>query len=205
VQKAATIEVMTDAAPTTRPVAILIRGLPGSGKSYLAAALQQALGPDSVVMLDPDATDYQSPTYKDHVQAQTAEGVDPKLHAYRFLREQAYRGIRDHKIIIWNQPFTNLEIFQKMTDRLQEHAAENNTSLPILVIEVVADPAVAKERVEARKRVGGHGPSDATFARFVSEYTTASPLGYTTLPVDGEADVAASIASILQTLENSTP
>ncbi len=189
-----------DYSQLNHPILVLVRGLPGSGKSYLADALQQAIGADAVVMLDPDATDYDSQAYKDHVAAQTAEGVDPKLHAYRFLREQAYQGIRDHKVIIWNQPFTNLEIFQKMVDRLQTHAAENNTSLPMLVVEVAADPAIAKERVEARKHDGGHGPSEATFARFAREYATASPLGYTTLSVNGQADVAASVASIIDAL-----
>lgn len=189
---------MTD---SSHPTLILIRGLPGSGKSYVAAALQQAIGSERVVMLDPDATDYKSAAYKAHVEAQTAEGVEPKLHAYRFLREQAYQGIRDHKVVIWNQPFTNLEIFQKMVDRLQTHAAENGTSLPMLVVEVAADPATAQARVETRKQAGGHGPSENTFARFTREYTTAAPLGYTTLSVDGKADVATSVAAVQNALE----
>lgn len=186
---------------TLHPTLILIRGLPGSGKSYLSAALQQVLGPERVVMLDPDAIDYESVTYKAHVEAQTAEGVDPKLHAYRFLREQAYQGIRDHKVIVWNQPFTNLEIFQKMVDRLQTHAAENGTSLPMLVVEVAADPTTAQARVEARKQAGGHGPSENTFARFTREYTTAAPLGYDTVSVSGEADISGSVATILTALD----
>jgi adenylate kinase family enzyme len=185
----------------THPLLVLIRGLPGSGKSYLAAELQRKIGTQTVVMLDPDATDYDSPAYLAHTKALTAEGVDPKLHAYRFLRAQAYQGIEDHKVIIWNQPFTNLEIFQTMIGRLQDHAAENNTTLPLLVVEVEVSAETAKARVLQRKQAGGHGPSENTFARFMREYTTASSLGYPTVQVSGDADTTESVTTIMQALE----
>lgn len=182
------------------PILVLIRGLPGSGKSYVASALYDALGKDSVIMLDPDATDYESTAYKQHVEQATAEGVDPKLHAYRFLRAQAYRGIETGKIILWNQPFTNLEIFQKMIDRLQTHALEHNRHLSICIVEVEIDPATAKERIQKRKRAGGHGPSEATFVRFASDYASFAHLGFETVHINGAADVKSSVASILNTL-----
>jgi hypothetical protein len=183
------------------PILIFVRGLPGSGKSYLALELQKAIGEDKVVMLDPDATDYKSREYLEHVKAQTAEGVDPALHPYRFLRAQAYQGIADHKVIMWNQPFTNLEIFNKMIDRLRTHAAEHKTELPILVVEVEVDPATAKERVAKRKQAGGHGPSDATFARRVGDYTSLVAHGYNVVVVHGEDDVAASVATVMAALQ----
>lgn len=184
------------------PTLIIVRGLPGSGKTYLAAELIKALGQDEVVMLDPDATDYDSPAYAEHTKALAADGVDPKLHAYRFLRAQAHRGIETHKTIIWNQPFTNLEIFNKMVANLRGHAAEHNTQLPILVVEVEVDPAIAKGRVAERKQQGGHGPSDQTFARRVDDYTSFAPYGYATVSVRGDEDVTASVSRVLQALQD---
>lgn len=184
----------------SHPILIVVRGMPGSGKSYLAAELQKSLGPDEVVVLDPDATDYESEVYKEHVKVQMAEGVDPKLHAYRFLRAQAYDGIVAHKVVIWNQPFTNLEIFNKMVDRLRTHAAEHHTRLPILVVEVEIDPEVAKERVQQRKRDGGHGPSDNTLAQRISDYKSFADEGYDTVTVHGEDDVSVSVSVILKAL-----
>jgi len=184
-----------------RPTLILIRGLPGSGKSYIAKALQKALGEDSVVMLDPDATDYNSKAYAAHTKALTEEGVDPKLHAYRFLRAQAHNGIAAHKIIIWNQPFTNLEIFNKMIANLEGYAAEHHTSLPILVAEVEVDHRVAKERITRRKQEGGHGPSDNTFTRFTNDYFSFREHGYTTVALRGDDDVAMSVAAVVQALD----
>jgi predicted ABC-type ATPase len=184
------------------PLLIVVRGIPGSGKTYLAEELRTALGADNVVMLDPDATDYDSKEYQAHTQSLTAEGVDPKLHAYRFLRGQAYDGIADHKIIIWNQPFTNLEIFHKMVGRMHDQAAACNTTLPILVVEVVIDDKIAKARVAKRMQAGGHGPSDATFERFVRDYATFANEGYDTVTVQGEDDRAASVAKIVQAAES---
>ncbi len=105
---------------------ILVRGLPGSGKTYLSAELQKAIGEHQVVMLDPDATDYTSQEYIDHTNALTIDGVDLALHPYRFLRCKAYKAIASKTMVIWNQPFTNLEIFNKMVARLQDHAFEHN-------------------------------------------------------------------------------
>lgn len=182
------------------PILILMRGLPGSGKSYLANALHEALGKDTVVVLDPDATDYESAAYKAHTTQLTQEGVDPKLHAYRFLRAQAYAGIEAGKIILWNQPFSNVEIFQKMIDRLQTHANEYNRKLSILIVEVELDAETARARVEKRKQTGGHGPSESTFLRFVSSYSSFAHLGFKVVRIDGAANVKDSVKTILDSL-----
>lgn len=183
-------------------ILVLMRGVPGSGKSYLAEALRDRFGGEEVVMLDPDATDYESEEYKEHSSKLTEEGVDPKLHAYRFLRAQAYDGIAQRKIIIWNQPFTNLEIFKKMIKRMQDHAAENKVRLAILIVEVEIDPEKAKDRVEKRKQDGGHGPSDEGFMRFVNDYTSFAHLGFKTVAVHGESEVSDSAALVVKTIED---
>lgn len=187
---------------TAHPIAIFIRGLPGSGKSYLAEALAAAIGNEKAVNLDPDATDYSSEEYAEHAKAMTAEGVDAQLHPYRFLRAKAYDAIEANKIIIWNQPFTNLEIFNKMVARLQDRAAECHTRLPMLVVEVEVDSATAKDRVKARKSRGGHGPSDNTFQQRVNDYSSFEDEGYEVVKVNGQDDVEKSVAVIMHALDD---
>jgi len=179
---------------------IFIRGLPGSGKSYLTTALQAALDKDRLAVLDPDAVDRLSQAYQAHVDALTAEGVETALHLYRYLRAQAYQGIEAGKIIIWNQPFTNLEIFHKMIGRLRDHAREHEVELSILIVEVEADPTVARGRVAARKRSGGHGPSETTFERFVNDYQSFADEGYKAVTVSGADDVDKSVRTVLAAL-----
>jgi thymidylate kinase len=192
-----------DVSKIKRPYAIIIRGMPGSGKTYLAMALKKALGEDTVVLLDPDATDYDSPEYKAHVAAQIAEGVDPKLHAYRFLRAQAYIAIEDHKIFIWNQAFTNLEIFNKMVARFHEHAAEFKVELPILVVEIEIDPENAKTRIRNRQRTKAYGGADAELLKRIDDYQhiTFAGEGFETVVVHGESNVEKSVKSIMEALK----
>ncbi len=182
------------------PILIIVRGLPGSGKSFIAEHLQRDLhleyGEDNVVMLDPDATDYASDEYKQHVQQLTLDGVDPALHAYRFLRAKAYQAIADRKIIMWNQPFTNIEIFNKMMANLKLCAQQHNAELSVLIVEVMIDPTLAYDRVKQRKAAGGHGPSEATFARRVADYTSFAEHGYAAVTVQGDADIQDSLKII---------
>lgn len=187
-----------------RPTLILVRGLPGSGKSHLTKALQAAFGSTPIVTLDPDATDYESKDYKAHVKALTAEGVDPKLHAYRFLRAQAYEGITSGKIIVWNQPFTNLDIFNKMVAGLRQYAADHHVELPVLVVEVEISPETARKRVLERKSAGGHGPSDNTFDRFTNDYASFARAGYNVVTVHGEDPPTISIEKIMLALKTTS-
>ena len=173
---------------TPFPVLIFVRGLPGSGKSYVTNRLQKELG-EGVVVLDPDATDYESNEYHEHTKVLTEQGVNPALFAYRFLREKAYKAIKENKVVIWNQPFTNLEIFNKMIANLRIKADEHQVALPILVVEVEIDSAVAKKRVAERKQTGGHGPSDTTFSRFVNDYKSFKNEGFETVTVQGDDDI----------------
>lgn len=178
---------------------IFVRGLPGSGKTFIAKKLQKTLDYD-VVLLDPDATDYSSQEYAEHVRSQIAEGVDKSLHAYRYLRAQAYAAIEARKTVIWNQPFTNLELFHKVAARLQEYSQNLGVDLKILIIEVDTDAQLAKQRVVERKQAGGHGPSPDTFKRFVSDYKSFAGEGFEVVAVKGDQAVDKSVAIIIKAL-----
>lgn len=188
------------------PILVLVRGLPGSGKSYLTQALQKAiseeLGQDTVVVLDPDATDYESTEYKELATQLASDGVEAKFHPYRFLRGRAHAGIAANKVIIWNQPFTQFDGFNKTVVNLQAYATEHGKELPLLVVEVEINHEIAKDRVDKRKSAGGHGPSDNTFDRFKSEYESFANRGFNTVQVQGEDDVAVTVPAVVVALEN---
>lgn len=192
---------MTAHPPKTATV-IYVRGIPGSGKSHLARALQQSFHQGDVVMLDPDAIDFESDDYKTHVTNQVAEAVDEALWPYRFLRAKAYQAIEHGKTIIWNQPFTNLEIFHKAANRLKDHAAAHDTRLYILIVEVEVDPAIAWQRTIERKSKGGHGPSEDRFQRFVNDYRSFAGEGYPTVVVNGTEDIKNAIAKVQTAIDN---
>lgn len=189
---------MASSQSGSHPTLILVRGLPGSGKSYLARALGESIGDEAVVLVDPDAIDQAGSEYRDFSKALLADGVDAKLHPYRFLRAKAYQAITDHKVIIWNQAFTNLDGFNKTVVNLQGYAAEHSTSLPLLVVEVEVDETTARDRVAERAGQGGNNVSEEAFVRFIAEYKTFVDEGFNTVVVNGKDDVTISVKAVLK-------
>lgn len=182
------------------PTLVMVRGLPGSGKSYLTDAVQKRIGKD-VVVLDPDAIDKSTKAYQDFVDEKTREGLDPKINPFRWLRKQAAEAVASGKIAIWNQPFTDRGIFDRLVIFLQSQAEEHGAKLPVLLVEVEIDHDEAKDRITKRKVAGGHGPSDNTFARRIDEYTSYAD-GYTAVRVHGKADIEESVDAVLEGLQD---
>jgi len=188
------------------PVLVLIRGLPGSGKTYLANALQAALGADKVVLLDPDAIDFTSETYQVHTQDLTAAGIEEKFHPYRFLLANMRASILAHKIILWNQPFSDLGGFQRTLENVRTFAAEHGTRLPILLVEIEISPNAAKARVARRKEQGGHGPSPDRFDGYAATHASFADKGVDyAVSVNGEDDVTVSAGAVIQALHSARP
>lgn len=171
-----------------RPILVIVRGIPGSGKSYLTDIVKKQLGSNETVVLDPDAIDFSGKDYLDISSSLTEQKVDNKLHPYRYLRSLAYSGIKEGKIIIWNQAFTNLDLLDRTIKNLESFAKEYKLNMPVIVVEVEIDPNEAKQRIAARQSKGGHGVSDSTFERFTSDYTSFNQYDYLVLSVDGHED-----------------
>lgn len=182
------------------PSLIIVRGIPGSGKSYLARALAHTLGEVMTVLLDPDSIDTTSPEFQTFSRQLTAEGVDEKFHLFRYSRQHAFDGILAGKILIWNQAFNNFNGLSITIDRLLEFAKDHATTLPVLIVEVEVDPALAKQRIAARVAGNGHAVSDAKLDEFVANYTSFADKGYPTMRVQGEDNTDGSVRSIIDSL-----
>lgn len=183
------------------PQLILIRGLPGSGKSLVADAVAQKLGRENCVVLDPDASNYESDDYKAMAAELKEQGVDEKFYPYRFLRRQAHDGIANDKIIIWNQAFTNLDGFQKTVNNLRLEAEKHEKELPFIIVEVVLDPAIALDRVARRAADGGHDVPPEVFKRFVNDYKSFKDEGFTIVTIDGDGSIEDSVNLTIAALD----
>jgi AAA domain len=191
---------MTENPEINGPVLVIIRGVPGSGKSYLASALRNMIGADQVELLDPDSVNADDPDFNIFSQKLTADGVEEKFHIYRYVRGKAFHAIDDRKLLVWNQPFTNLDGFKTTVLRLNEYAEQQNIKLPLLVVEVEVDEQLAHERVVARKKQGGHGPDDERFAAFIHDYHSFASEGYNVVTVKGGDDVGVSVTTVVDAL-----
>lgn len=187
------------------PILVMMRGLPGSGKSRIAHAVKNHFDPETVVILDPDETDYKSRGYQRFTKELKQNGVDEKLYPYRYLRSQAYHAIERDQVVLWNQAFTHLDIFRRTIANLQAYARDKNKQLDVLVVEVEVTPEVAKARVAARVSEGGHDVTDENFARFLQDYKSFKNDDFDPLILNGEKpidELAAEVAEAIVTLNS---
>lgn len=175
------------------PAIVIVRGLPGSGKSFLVEATCNMLPSHSFVVLDPDAVDYEGEEYTRFSESLRADAVDEKLYPYRYLRQKAYGGLLDGKVVVWNQAFTHQDILDRTIKNLVQYGKDHEfENIAVLIVEVAVDPRVARRRLEERKGAGGHVVTEDAMVRFVRDYATFAAYGYEILSIDGSSNIRAS-------------
>lgn len=196
---------MCNIAQAKLPTVVLIRGLPGSGKSYLSEEILKQVGSDIVVVIDPDKIDFEAEDYLEIAKGLQADGVDERLYPYRYLRANAHRAIENDKLIVWNQAFTNLYIFNRTILNLQNHALDNGKKLNFVVVEVGIDNQTAKKRIQSRADKGGHNVSSEKFKQFTDDYESFASQGHDgVVSVDGDGDAAEQAAKIIKAVNHSS-
>lgn len=183
-----------------KPILVMIRGIPGSGKSYIATMLRDRIG-GGVTILDPDSIDKASDAYVSFSESLLADGIEEKFHPYRFLRMQGYDGISAGHVVIWNQAFIDRKGFDITVDRMREYAADNNIPLPVVVVEVEVSKETARRRTSERAAAGGHAVPDEKLDEFVSNYHTFAETGYDVIAVSGEGNIEESCESIVHLID----
>ncbi len=153
---------------TRRSIVVFIRGLPGAGKTFLAQKLQKEIG-DNCLVLDPDGIKNHSLEYQLFIKdlARREPHLSPKFFPYRFLRNQALIHLKKGGLVIWDQPWSNLNGL-KVTI---EYLTKNLSQAPlVIIVELEIAPDKAYQRIRKRIESGGHGPSRTTFLQFVNRF-----------------------------------
>jgi len=182
-----------------KPLLIFVRGLPGSGKSYLSEALIDQVGASRTLLLDPDAIDTENAGYKLLANELIEQDLNPAILPFRWLRQSACKGVSNGKIVIWNQPFTIKGVFDRLIQFIKDTSTYDG-DLRVLVVEIEIDPIEAKQRIDKRMEEGGHGPDDETFAKRVFEYESFSD-SYDTVRINGSEEINASVQKILKKIK----
>ena len=180
------------------PALIIIRGLPGSGKTFLSKALVETLGNDNVKEVNPDEIFDASEEYQDFIgQLQREEpDLDSKFFPFRFLRKQALEAIQVDKIVIWDQPWSGLEKPEIVLETISKEI-----KAPVLLIEVELEAEKAMERLEKRKAEGGHGPNEEIFSQFVKKFRSINESDSCFIKIRGDTPIEKSVFDVLEQLK----
>lgn len=185
---------------------IIVRGLPGSGKSVLSEAIAQRLPVGSVTLLDPDLI-LEEEEYNSFVLnlSLTNPDLDSKYYPYRYLIHKAEDSLISRKLVIWNQPFTDLHGLEYTIRKLQKRLAERgHGSFEVLIVEVEVPVDIAQARIRSRIERGGYGPNEELFVEYVQRYETVQGLGldYGVLGVNGTQDVSQLAEDVLRSFQS---
>ena len=170
---------------TAYPVLLMLSGLPGAGKTYLAGRIGQRV---SFVMVESDRvrkTLFPKPTYS----GQESSLVHRTCHIV--VERLLSRGVN----VIYDA--TNLVEFHR---RFVYHLADK-LRVKLLVVKVVAPEEVIRERLERRKEKPSPGDaSDASWEVYQRMRPTEEPIERPHLVIDTSRDMDEAVARALRQL-----
>ena len=168
---------------TAQPVLLLLTGLPGTGKSYLARRLSEFL---PFVVIESDQvrkTLFPEPRYT----AQESRLVHRTCHA--LMRKLLKKGIR----VIYDA--TNLiEYHRELVYRIA-----NKTGARLVVVKTVAREEVVRERLGIREDVVVEA-SDADWRIYLRMASRQEPIQHPHLVIDTSGDMEEAVTKVLRAI-----
>jgi predicted kinase len=169
---------------TARPVLIMLSGLPGTGKSYLARRLVEIL---PFVIIESDSV---RKTLFPTCQYTGEESYWVHRTCHALMTKLLRKGVR----VIYDA--TNLhERHRELVYRLADREG-----VKLIVVKTVASEEVASERLHRRHEEGGdhHDISDADWKVYKRMARRTEPIGRSYVVVDTSKDLEPAITKILR-------
>lgn len=145
---------------------IIVRGLPGVGKSTIIEHTSHAIHPDSeVTIINPDNIDIEA---LDIFASEDGREGNERQWKYRYTLAETLRSLEQGKTVIWDQPWGQLKGIEITLENISI-LLENN--LPkVTIVDLYAPKDLAMQRLNFRIANGGHGPTQETANQMYSEY-----------------------------------
>lgn len=178
---------------------IVVRGIPGSGKSYLVENLVDTLKDeeaDRIIRIDPDEYRYKDTSI--HKVSAFTRDLASEEELLPGLQKMALEGISEGKIVIWEQLLTSLKKPEQVNFIRQAIYPSR-----LLFIEVVTDKSAAWERIMVRNDLGQQiGPTNEQFDDYTARYVSFQDkkVDFEYLVVNGEKPAEENVKLILSRL-----
>lgn len=167
---------------TAQPVLVLLSGLPGTGKSYLARLLVQKIPMVGV----------ESDRVRKILFPQPSYSAEESLVVHRTCHTLIARFLAQGKRVLYDA--TNLvEFHRELVYRIAEQAGAR-----LIIVRSVAQPEVVKERLTRNHE---RGASDATWEVYLSMAKNEEPIARPHLVVDTTGDVEEAVNKVLRAIK----
>lgn len=179
------------------PILMIIRGIPGTGKTCLASALLKSpCNRMNWLLLDRDVLRNDA-SERERLESFLAQYEWPtqkrEYGIYRFFLWQTILAFRCGRNVVWSQPRARLSLLRLTIDRLYKTF---RCTFRLLVVELEIDPKIAWERVINRVKNGGHGPVLSKYNQMVASYQPADADEFPLLRLDGTRPVCDLLNSV---------
>lgn len=171
-----------------RPVLLIVRGIPGSGKSTLTDQLLKLPSLKDSLRLDPDLVDQNGDEFVKFCQSLPLE-LPIQKQIYRFLLRKAEAALKEQRSVIWEQPWRTLKGLRitlgNLAFFLTGNADISAAPFQTVIVEINISPQKARKRVASRFQRGEHRLRPETFDQNEWTLEPCDYLGLTVIPVDG--------------------
>ncbi len=174
---------------------VLVRGLPGAGKTTLSRLIASKTNGEGCMRLNPDEIEKENQEYLSLKSRLRKEGVDEDLCPYRYLKKKALEGLRNGITVVWDQPWSSSDGVRYTLGFLK---SRTESDLEIHIIDVDLEPEIAWERVDERIEEGGHGPDKEHFDRLVEDFERGEVFGENYHVISGAGWIEEDIEKIIK-------
>src|SRR3990167_8779751 len=179
----------------SRGLLMIIRGLPGSGKSTLVDGLLRLTDLSGARRLNPDFVQVNSTEFVEFCLVRPKDLPLKKL-IYRFLLYSACEELAAGCQVIWEQPWRKLELLQLTLENInvRGYHLPETASYPftIAIVETRLSENEARRRVVSRYKAGQHRLTSEDFTAFGQALDSFDGLNLPMLIVDGTLSLTVS-------------
>lgn len=175
---------------------LLVRGIPGSGKTNLVDEFVKNTDPSDFIRLNPDKVETNSSNFIEFCNRIKCS-IPLKKKIYRYLLYRACEYLALGKVVIWEQPWRSVELLIMTLENIcvigyelhNPKITETNLPFYIGIVDIHIPDNIARERVAKRFLEGLHPLPPEGIEEFIGSVEPIENIDLPKLILDGEESV----------------
>jgi len=188
------------------PLALFVRGVPGSGKTVLTAKLVTELCLCASLRLDPDTLSEEDTEFTAFLTSQGGRSGGRREQIYRYQVRKAADALRKGRSVIWEQAWRSCAGLRTTLENLAYFLTDSFAFAEAPFQAVVVEIELGLEEAQQRLAERGDGRvSPEALLQFARTFESCSDLGVPLLVVDGRKSPQELAAEVVAFLDDYLP